>query len=126
MVETRREAEDLLANLNEAEFRATRYCSVDPVLNRYIETLRLRSKKASVRFSESHSDRLREHFGRDFPTQALTVKDIDEFAKQRLASVELTTVNASLRVLRAALGNAVEYGLLEALPCRILLCFLFC
>ncbi len=118
--DTAMEARGIRDHLRALSHTSASYVSLDEVLRDYVTRLRKRKAKlASIRLFESHGDRLREHFGSGFPASELTDDALEGYIETRLEDVTISTVNSSLRVLRATMRHAVKRRRLRQLPCEI-------
>ena len=119
---TKTEAKSLLADLQRAALRHSRYVMLDDVLRRYTHSLRRRAKSSSVFQADFHCRNLEAFFGHGFPVSELTERKLDDFIEARRGTgLRPSSINGDLRVLRAAMRRAMrdkEVPLAE-MPCQI-------
>jgi integrase len=119
-VGSKREATRFLEQMRAGGRHPQRKLAVEEVLALYEQTLRVRAKWNTIGQLEVHARHLLHHFGEGFLATAIAPQDIEKFASARKAEGRShSTVNGSLRILRAALRNAVEQRELAEMPCRI-------
>jgi hypothetical protein len=119
-VGSKREATRFLEQIRAGGRHPERKLAVEEVLALYEQTLRVRAKWNTIGQLEVHARHLLQHFGDGFLASAIAPQDVESFAARRKAEGRShSTVNGSLRILRAALRNAVEKREMAEIPCRI-------
>jgi len=130
VVDSRPEAVALLEAWRAEDARGERpTATLGAVLDGYVHGLRARSagKPATIQQAVVHSGHLERILGRARPAARLDVVAIDEFiAARRAEGVKASSINGTLRVLRAALRRAGVRGVevrmlreLRTLPTRL-------
>ena len=93
------------------------YVSLESALQAYLAHVRVRRKASTVRAAEYHAEVLRAGIGVGFNVAALRPADLDAFVSARQSKgVPPSTINAHLRILRAALHHAEDAGKLAHAP----------
>ncbi len=113
------DARRLLEQLRQQNARGYGYVALSDVLQGYLASLRLRAKPSTVAQAEVQAGTIQRFFGPAFAAASMGAGDLEAFIADRLRTVRPAAANGTLRVLRAALHNAVEHGRLEQLPLRV-------
>ncbi len=89
-------------------------------LARWLEHVRIHCRPSSAKQAAYHVAHLERLLGASLNCAALRPRDIDQLIARRLAEgVSRSSINGTLRYLRAALRYAVEVGKLEEVPLRV-------
>jgi integrase/recombinase XerD len=115
--QTYQEALKMLETMQAAAERHTGWAPLYTVLDAYLAHVRVRRKANTARSAEYHAKWLLSGLGADTNVNELRPVTVDRFIDARRArGAPVSTVNAHLRILRAACRHAVEAGLLTAAP----------
>jgi integrase len=115
---TRLEALRLLDSLQRTEGDPFDGATMHEVMDAFTKSLVLRKMKSSyIQKAVRHQTMFTEFYGPSFDATKLVSADIERFVAHQLdAGFKRSSVKQSLRMLRAALGRAVDDGLLKELP----------